>query len=1063
MKECIRLSVVLVLAISGLNTGTAQQNAPARIAVRELRVQQVDDATHFHVQLESPPRLTAFDDARLIPQDGKALHVYLRENTPGLVAPRGEPSGAESLPGDRGHTPATKDANRPRPPREAAPVQGLEFVGKLTGTGEAKFILHYPTETPTARSLIRLRLLRLPQDNWAEIPITIDFSKAEKVSVPAEATVRRAPRPAEARHRQPLDWPARNDLEGLWAVAQMQEFGRLRGGVDDNGFYTFAIQASARKHNVPVPANLAWIGRRNEDSSGLNQRWNQDPAPSRQIIDAELYEMTTGATAIAESLATRRMLGQVGRDNKDFSIPVEKIEGITIAEHPWEQMMQGRNPSIEPIARMIPDDNYFIHFKNIRGFIQFSDLVEQWGTNLIRAYEVHSRDYRLLDRYQQQLCLRSTVLGKTLGPLVLRSLAITGSDAYLREGSDVAIVFHVANRRLFLTAVDRFIEEARAKFGGKFTEAAEEADGIKIESFTTPLREVSLYRTTLDEYVIYANSRAGMQRILDTHKGKHKPLADAMDFRYMRTIFRYDDKEETGFAYLSDAFIRQLVGPASKIKEKRRLEALTSMYMLNDAALYQAWQTGKPPTDHDAILKSAGLEPDEVYLPDGRPLAWNAADQAAVSAAYNTIRFATPLVELPIDKVTPAEAESYRQFRLQYLGLWRQYFDPIGMRIALDDKRVKLDTYILPLVANSQYNELRRVTGAGTIALNPAAIAPTTLVQYLMHLSPDVRERGTLLGFFGGDVRGGAGHDLMSMILSALDPVGNWMLIRADDSAAYGKLFDLLERSDNGQEVKTEDIARQFWQLPILVGVDVKNSLTLTAALTSARMNAMQAAPGMFTWGPLEKPYKGVSIVEIKATESGSSFLGATKAFRPAIYYAMVDGALYLTLNEATLRDQIDRMTAKREGKEQLVEINTSLFIAPAAAKLTRAVVERYFEMQNQKQALQASRAWYPLYHAGLIPDGATLSQRHALAERFYGYIPVSPDDAAFAYDRRLDEVRNERHGSPRKPVHHKGLAVNSPLHGLLDAFRTIRADLRFREDGIHTTLTIDRRPVEKP
>ena len=74
----------------------------------------------------------------------------------------------------------------------------------------------------------------------------------------------------------------------------------------------------------------------------------------------------------------------------------------------------------------------------------------------------------------------------------------------------------------------------------------------------------------------------------------------------MRTIFRYDDKDEAGFAYLSDAFIRNLVGPASKIKEKRRLEALTSMYMLHRGGLYHAWENGKPPADHDACWRPPG-------------------------------------------------------------------------------------------------------------------------------------------------------------------------------------------------------------------------------------------------------------------------------------------------------------------------------------------------------------------------------------------------------------------------------------------------------------------------
>jgi hypothetical protein len=54
--------------------------------------------------------------------------------------------------------------------------------------------------------------------------------------------------------------------------------------------------------------------------------------------------------------------------------------------------------------------------------------------------------------------------------------------------------------------------------------------------------------------------------------------------------------------------------------------------------------------------------------------------------------------------------------------------------------------------------------------------------------------------------------------------------------------------------------------------------------------------------------------------------------------------------------------------------------------------------------------------------------------------------------------VVNERHGSFRRPVLHRATADTSALGNLLEQLRSLRADLRFREDGIHTILTVDRR-----
>src|SRR5262249_14125027 len=158
-----------------------------------------------------------------------------------------------------------------------------------------------------------------------------------------------------------------------------------------------------------------------------------------------------------------------------------------------------------------------------------------------------------------------------------------------------------------------FIQEARKDFGGQLKEGKEVYRGITIESFVSPLREVSTYRATFDDFVVYSNSPVGLKRVIDTHLGRIGSLSSSLDFQYMRTVFRADDMEEYGVAFLSDAFIRQLVGPASKIKEMRRLEALTSLSMLTNGALFTAWETGKLPADHDALMQAARLRPDYLY------------------------------------------------------------------------------------------------------------------------------------------------------------------------------------------------------------------------------------------------------------------------------------------------------------------------------------------------------------------------------------------------------------------------------------------------------------------
>ena len=61
------------------------------------------------------------------------------------------------------------------------------------------------------------------------------------------------------------------------------------------------------------------------------------------------------------------------------------MPGITIAEHPWERMMAGKKPAPEPLAKLVPHDNYYLSFKSMRKLIELSDLMDQWGTGLHQA------------------------------------------------------------------------------------------------------------------------------------------------------------------------------------------------------------------------------------------------------------------------------------------------------------------------------------------------------------------------------------------------------------------------------------------------------------------------------------------------------------------------------------------------------------------------------------------------------------------------------------------------------------------------------------------------------
>jgi hypothetical protein len=1078
--------------------GAAMLQAAEAPQVRVLRTQRVGDTIYFQVQFEPPGNLENLEPVRfvggepvvspepqgvdfrrvprLVPQDNKSHAVYYRYEIPRIppdaalapaLAPKDGKAAAPPAPAPApkdakpapppAPAPAPKDApvRQPAPPDGAPvplpvppPVEGLEFVGKATQEGPIKFLLLYPMQEakpaaepgkkePERQNQAAAAARRRA---WVEVPVVLNLATAKKVAVP----------PA-AKDRKPAQPISPDDLERLWAIGQAEQFAMLEALASDFSFYGFAREATGRKYAVPAPSLTG----------------GQTGAVSPELLDRQLYETTTGAAAITESLQQHRLLNPGARDTGERKIDIAKVAGIDIAEHPWEKMMGKKKPAIELLARFVPNDNYYLHFKSFSKLLALGDLLDEWGTDLIRAYELHSRDFRLRDRYEKQLCIRSTQFGRLFGPAVIQSLALTGSDPYLREGSDIAILFQARNKEALLAALDRFVQEARKEFGQQLREDRETYQGVAVESFVTPLREVSLHRAALGDVVVYCNSPVGLRRILDAHQGRRKALADSLDFQYMRTVYRLDDPHEDAFLFLSDPFIRQLVGPAGKIKEKRRLEALTSLAMVTNGVLFTAWETAQLPADRKTLLTASGLKSEELYAPGARDVAWDARRRVALSDLYNTLTFATPLIELPIDRVTEREQQSYERFRQEYLGLWRQYFDPIGMRIGLKDQQVRVETYILPLIQNSSYGQLRQVVGGGTTVLDPASISPKTLLQLTTHLN-----------------RKGEGRADLTSVLSILDGrvsfdfLGDWFLLRLDDSPVYAKIAALLEDLEGsapGPETDPRENAGLFFEIPLTVGVEIRNPMMLAGLLAVVRAAVLEALPGVITWGAQEPAYKGVSIVCIRADAEKVMALTGGKAgrkptkrsLRPFIYYALIGDGFYISLAEEPLKDLIDSHTARRDGKVppqkgEPVAINSSFYAAPGAAVQAGEAIRMVLARQVGEHALASAPVLYALYRAGLVDPGTPQGEVQAAAMRYLGFVPVSPDGTPFVYDPKTDEVRNVRYGSVRQPQPHRLLDKDSPLGRLLDQIQSLRADLRFHEDGIQTVLILDRKGPAK-
>ncbi|MCI0354525.1 MAG: hypothetical protein L0099_05725, partial [Acidobacteria bacterium] len=333
-------------------------------------------------------------------------------------------------------------------------------------------------------------------------------------------------------------------------------------------------------------------------------------------------------------------------------------------------------------------------------------------------------------------------------------------------------------------------------------------------------------------------------------------------------------------------------------------------------------------------------------------VAWDAARRVAFSDAYNTQHFLTPLVELPMDRITPQEQNEYQQFRQQYIQLWRRFFDPVGIRVALRDKRVQMEVYILPLINNAEYNNLRMTTGGGTSKFDVSALSPRTLLQFMGHLS------------------------LRGLLAQGTDA---WFMIRLDDSGSFAKLAQLwVQRDLHGtKDLPIEEGLVLVAQLPVTAAVGGDEKLVGQIADMFSNLNGWM---GPATNGKSEYRKTTVNWIRFAAN---SQFVQMIRGFSnsrrpgleltPTLYFARIDDAFYAGFSEEALRELIEASVARKEGrgpaKSELIDVNTALYLSPQAAFKAKEAFEAYLEWETHKRAWPNNAILYALHRCQVVDE----------------------------------------------------------------------------------------------
>lgn len=491
--------------------------------------------------------------------------------------------------------------------------------------------------------------------------------------------------------------------------------------------------------------------------------------PGGRTDQVDLFSMFSGALAVQESLQLDTMKGGADprRRRQQNKVPIrdgdekkalaeearrraEKVQvstltGPTIKSHPWNTMLAGKKPDLGRLAKHVPEDFYLVEFRSLVKLLEVMDQSDLWSTHLFNQSAREARTQLVGERVKKQLAIETTKILRPFYDTVVEEVGVTGSDLYFREGSDVTLLFRSRQPEILRTRMNSFLANAeKANPSARRTEG--DYLGIAYVHVGTPDRSISVFSAyPTPELHVRSNSRVTFERILEAIQGKDvkgktvRRLGDIDEFAYIRTLMPRGAKEEDGFVYLSDPFIRRLVGPTVKLTERRRMICYNHLRMMSHAALMYQTEHGKPPASLEELAK-AGCCPGEfgkngLTCPDGGKYTLSADGLAGVCSHHGHAHFLTPCCEIPVKEVIGDEADEYKEFLEDYNQYWRTFFDPIALRIQITPERYRMETIVLPLLDNTVYTTMARVLGGKPEPLDALPVPKRNIFSLALRLN----------------------------------------------------------------------------------------------------------------------------------------------------------------------------------------------------------------------------------------------------------------------------------------------------------------------------------------
>jgi len=769
---------------------------------------------------------------------------------------------------------------------------------------------------------------------------------------------------------------------------------------------------------APSSALSVWMGRHKDlygQSAGDLAQQQRRGRRSTSVLN-----VLGGRDAVRETLQMQVIGGAGAKHRKEErTVSVGEIEGVEVKSHPFEEMLEGKRGGRLPhadlsLADYVPRNRFLVYFSRPVALAPFLDEGVSFLHQLSRTVNGSSLQYDLASRYSKKLGLDLPWVQSFLRSGAVKELALMLPDLFFIDGTELTVIIRTESKSL-----DPLLRLLGIR----------ELEKGDVMSWTTP-SGAQVFWAARDDLLLLSSHRGELDNVVTlVEKGGKGGLGQSAEFRYMLTKMPLGDTTRA-FAYLSDPFIRRLVGPSVKIGQLRRLQARADLEALSAGALlYRAdGHSGSPAVEN---LARMGYVPEHLLNADYRL----DEDLVAHSSTYGTPSDLASLLDVSVAKVTPSEHKAYTTYVQNYSRFWRQFFDPIA--VSLDESQtgeLELEVFILPLVDSSIYDRVRQVIASADSAaplrvplLEPAPVllfSANVAEPAWMEIARDFRRTAEAVGLPVGLVDE-VGPSLHLAVLDG-DPVLN--LGSGDILGAFGaEAGGLMNRGE-------------MFAIPVLLSVLTRPCKLFVELRDSDRVLGLLREMSLHL--PERRRRNSVALDLSRLGEEDAwlltiDFFGVAK-LRLA---AEVKGGFLIISNIPWQQETSFRGFRAGHLDGAVLQVTPGAGILQLPGLFTTAMEK------DRRAAFQSAGHLYPLLLAGAASPGAAKAWHFKL----FGFRPVHPSPGRF--DWKDSVLSSPRFGSvdlQHQPRYDHG----DTDFGLMRRVYDMRISMQLEDDGLRTRAT---------